>query len=281
MEDYQYRAMVDIISGGYPGEWKDVNPKDDSWHDASPGASYGPLTYQYWFTDSNNGDNNNSSRLTISASDSWTADFDDENNLIITVSTQINSIVRGDIIGNPLAAGNWTRDITISREAGGYVYFSANGDNIGHAHALSGPIDMGTETITIPPGGEVQRGTMYVVSHTTGLPWTEPYTDIMWAGTNFRNPREGKPPEPDWSILDYRPGATWDGGIWQSHNRHAGAANIFNGFSWQEMKTHYGHNYDGELVYDDPPYMRHAGQWYNMRNIGNDHWPDGNPYLKI
>lgn len=278
MEDYEYRAQMSIIQGGYQGEAKGVIPEDTSWNSGTPGQAYGPLTYQYYYTDSNSASNANSSRVTIKATDSWTGEFDDKNNLIITITTKITSIVRGNIAGNPLAGGNWTRDITVGREKGGKVYFNVNGDNIGHAHTLSGPIDLGTETITIPPGGKVERGSVYVLNHTTGLAWTKPYVDEMWAGISFRNPREGEPDTPSWDEYDYRPGAIYDGGTWQSHNRNGGAANIFNGFSWQEMRTHYN-GAEGVRQSEDPPFI-YTGSWQNMHNIGEDRWPvpPGNPY---
>lgn len=277
--DYEYRAQMIIIQGGYQGEDKGVTPEDTDWHQGSPGQQHGPLTYSYYYTDSNSGTNSQSSRVTIKATDEWTADFDDKNNLIVTITTKIDSIVRGNIVGNPLAGGNWTRDITVSREKGGKTFFQINGDNIGHPHDLSGSIDMGTETIIIPPGGKIERGSIYVLNHTTGLAWTEEYTDEMWAGISFRNPREGEPDTPSWDQFDYRPGATYDGSVWQSHNRNGGAANIFNGFSWSEMRTHYN-GAEGTLQTTKGPFMQHTGTWYNMRNIGDNRWPNGNPYLR-
>lgn len=276
--DYEYRAQMIIIQGGYDGEDKGVNPEDTNWNPGTPGQPYGPLTYSYYYTDSNSGTNSQSSRITIKATDSWTGEFDGDNNLIITITTKINSIVRGNIQGNPLAGGNWTRDITISREKGGKVYFSVNGDGIGYGHTLSGPIDLGTETITIPPGGETVRGSLYVLNHTTGLAWTEAYTDEMWCGITFRNPREAEPDTPTWTEFDYRPGANYDGSAWMSHNRNNGAANVSNGSNWIEMRTHYN-GAEFVLQSEDAPFNRHPDGWKNMYNIGQDHWPSGNPYL--
>lgn len=277
--DYEYRAQIIIIYGGYTGEDTKVIPADDSWH---PGeASGGPLTFEYYYTDSNNADNNNSSRVTFKITDSWTAEFDDKNNLLVTVTTKVDSIIRGNIAGNPLLGGNWTRDIKVGRDAND-VLWSVDQDNIGHAHTLSPGIDFGTTTITIPPGGEVVRGTVWVQNHTTGLAWpptTTQYTDEMWCGINFRNKREAKPEEPDWTIYDYRPGANYDGGNWMSHNRNAGAANVSDGTNWIEMRTHYN-GAEGVLQTTDPPFIQHTGTWYNMRNIGANHWPNGSPYDK-
>lgn len=275
--DYEYRAQVIILQGGYPSEWKDVIPQDNSWH---PGEQQvGPLTFEYYYTDSNSGDNNNSSRVTYKITDSWTAEFDDTTNeLKVTVTTSIESVIRGEIHGNPLSGGNWTRDIIVGREPGDKKW-EVNGDNIGHAHTLQGKIDLGTATIVIPPGGEVERGTVYVLNHTTGLSWSVPdYTDEMWMGISFRNNRKPIEPEPEPTIFDYRPGANYDGSRWMSHNRHGGAAHIYGGANWIEMRTHYnGAEYVRQS--EDPPFI-YTGTWQNMLNVGEDRWPDGNPYLR-
>lgn len=277
--DYEYRAQVIIIQGGYPGELKGVTPQDTNWNPGAPGHKYGPLTYKYYYTDSNSASNANSSRVIVDASDEWTAVFDDKNNLIITITTKIDSIVRANIVGNPLAGGNWTRDIKVGRDKNNSVW-SINGDGIGYAHTLVGSINLGTETITIPPGGKVERGSLYVLNHTTGLSWTNPdYTDEMWMGISFRNPREAEPDTPVWTEYDYRPGANFNGSNWMSHNRNAGAANVSDGSSWKEMRTHYN-GAEFVLQSTDPPFNRHPEGYRNMYNIGVNHWENGNPYTK-
>lgn len=279
--DYEYRAALTIIKGGFPGEDKGTIPENDPWHPGSESA--GPTTFEYYFSDSNNTSMANSSRVTLKATESWTAQFDDStNNLTITISTKIDSLVRGNIRGNPLAGGNWTRDIWVGRQNGGPYAIQKNGDNIGNAHTISGPVDLGTETITIPPGGEVIRGSIYILNHTSGLAWTERYMDEMWAGTHFRNNRPAIEPEPEPTEFDYRPGANYNnGGQWMSHNRNAGAASVYNGASWQEMRTHYdGEEYKRQS--EQPPYIYTNSGWQNMLNVGEDHWPTppGNPYEK-
>ena len=63
---------------------------------------------------------------------------------------------------------------------------------------------------------------------------------------------------------DYRPGQILDNNtIWQSHNRNSGADNVYNGSSWQTMRTE-----NGAVGQDNPPYMRHQSAWYNQRKIG-------------
>lgn len=66
-----------------------------------------------------------------------------------------------------------------------------------------------------------------------------------------------------WAELDYRPGASWDGTTWQSHNRSNGACDIYNGSSYVEMRTA-----NGPDATDNPPHIRHADGYHNMRKIG-------------
>ena len=63
---------------------------------------------------------------------------------------------------------------------------------------------------------------------------------------------------------DYRPGATRASSQWLSHNRSGGAANIYTGNAWRTMRT-----LDGGVSSDNPPLIRHASGWKNMRKIGN------------
>lgn len=67
-----------------------------------------------------------------------------------------------------------------------------------------------------------------------------------------------------WATLfnfDYRPGASLVNGQWQSHNRGAGASDIWTG-SWSTMRTD-----NGAVGTDNPPFMLN-NRWYNQRKIG-------------
>lgn len=71
-----------------------------------------------------------------------------------------------------------------------------------------------------------------------------------------------------WATLidfDYRPGKIWDGSAWQSHNRPSGAANVYNGSTWNTMRT-----VDGGAGTGNPPSIRYSSDWKNMRKIGNN-----------
>lgn len=64
--------------------------------------------------------------------------------------------------------------------------------------------------------------------------------------------------------FDYRPGAIYNGG-WLSHNRSGGAAKIYNGSSWMEMRT-----IDGGVGTASPPSIHNGSKWVNMRKIGQE-----------
>lgn len=277
---YQYRAQTQVLSGGYTGEAIGVTPAGTSWQTGNSGQAYPAVTYEYWFSDSNSGDNNNSSRVIISATDNWTATIDSQNVLTVKVHTVINSIVRRIHAGNPLKGGNYTRDITVSRSKGGKAVFTKNADPIGRNATLSGKIDLGTETFTLQPGSSVTRGSLYVLSHTSGFPWTTIYTDEMYAGISFKNTLPAIDPSQPVIDKDYRPGANWNGSSWQSHNRNGGAAYIYNGTRWGEMRTESGPDYENQPATGNPPSIYTGPNKRNMFNIGANRWPEGDPYLE-
>lgn len=64
--------------------------------------------------------------------------------------------------------------------------------------------------------------------------------------------------------FDYRPGETWDGGDWLSHNRGGGVAEVWEG-SWNEMRTEGFPNAKG-----NPPECYRDGDWWNMAKIGRE-----------
>lgn len=257
--EYEYRAQVEILQGGYPDEEKGVTPEDNSWHtSSSPGGS---AIYTYYYTDSNTPDNwtgaqknAQSSQILINAIDSWDVSIDNANNVIVTLQTVVNYIRRGNIRGNPNYSGTWGRDIILAREKGGTPFWSVADNNIGKERDLSGKIVLPSETFILPPGEGLSRGSIYILNHTTGFPETEPYTDEMWAGISFRNNLPA----------DYRPGATWVSGAWQSHNRTQGACSGWQGSGWVEQRTENG----GSAANNPPLYNRNG--WKNMYKVGEN-----------
>lgn len=67
-------------------------------------------------------------------------------------------------------------------------------------------------------------------------------------------------------MKDYRPGAILDSGnSWKSHNRSSGAASVYDGSTWKEMRT-----IDGASGSNNPPKINHDNGYKNMRKIGQN-----------
>lgn len=257
---YDYQPIL-TIRGGYDGEEHGVLPNNPPRKTTT--SSTGSATYNYYFRDSNSPSswsgaqkNGNSSRVVANITDSWTVTIDDNNVMTVRVTTTVNSIQRDDIRGNPNNAGNYLRDMEIRRNEGGAVLWSKNGDAINSPHPiLSTPLQLGTETYTLRPGGtQTFRASIYMTSHVSGFAWTDDYTDYIWAGIRFFNDLKD----------DYRPGKIWNGREWLSHNRSAGARNTRTTSGWQEHRTE-----DAPTGTGNPPSIYHDGRWYNQRRIGN------------
>lgn len=243
---------MEILQGGYPGEATGVSPADSDWHttDQLTGSS----THTYYYHDSGCGNDNNSSLVEVNITDSWTASFDNRNNLTMTVHTVVNSIVRSAYSGNPNACGTILVRIHLKRESGGSdvaVYPSADGwMNMATYGTIASNVDLGTYSFTLAPGQELSRGTLYLYNDAASG-----YDDEFEMGIFFKNIMPA----------DYRPGKIWDGSRWMSHNRDDGAANIRNTTSPVEMRT-----FNGGEASDNPPYIRHENSAKNMRLIGQE-----------
>ena len=169
----------------------------DTWQTASPGQLSG--SYTYWYRDANvSGPGGytdaNSNRVAISLTESWNATIDSNNNLIVEITTTLNSIVRDDLQGaNQDTPG---RNITIYRTQGGTPVLSLTDNQAGTAHTIwSGPVTLDIFTFTIAPGHNYERSSLYLHNQTVGA---VSYDDI-WFGIQFRNPL----PEPVLYTLNY------------------------------------------------------------------------------
>lgn len=254
-KNYQYRAQMVIVEGGYPGEEPGVNPPDTSWHTTS--ATSGSATHTYYYNDSTCAANANSSRTSVDITDSWTVDIDEHNNMTVTVHTVINSIVRAAYQGDPNAcANNIVTDIIIRRQSGGTVLARYNNQNFATYTTVASNVDLGTTTFTLAPGQNLNRSTVHYTNdaHFTGGGQEGLYDDVFRMGITFRN------------ILpaDYRPGATLNS-VWLSHDRTGGKAHILtSGGTWREMRTN-----NGLTESDNPPSIR-TTKWMNQRKIGKE-----------
>lgn len=249
---FAYRAQMNILQGGYPGEDTGVSPADSSWHETD--TLTGSSTHTYYYRDSGCGNDSNSSRVDVSITDSWTCSIDSRNNLTVAVHSVVNSIVRGDIRGNPNACGTIMVRIHLKRERNGADVAVYPNDhewmNMAFTGTIASNVDLGTYTFTLAPGQELSRGTLYLYNDAQ-----VGYDDEFEMGISFKN------------ILpaDYRPGAILSNGQWLSHNRNVGEAHTLGNGSWIEMRTNGGGTEKG-----NPPSINKNNSWVNQLEIGKE-----------
>ena len=251
----QYKENLSIISGGYPNEGIGSDGVAQDWTDTS-GAS-GSSTVKYYYHDSAQTSDANSTVVFVTVTDTWTAVKDPDNTYHVTVHTVLEE-VRREVVGSPSPL---SASIFVRRYAGGPNLWTSGGcvDAATNATYVSpgSPVDLGTYTIDLPPGQETTTyGTIYYRSNICGYDTTPPpsiYVDEYWVGINFRNTL---PP-------DYRVWATWDGSQWLSHNRPAGWSGIWDGSTFKEERS-----LNGGIGTDNPPYIKHSDSWRNGRKVG-------------
>lgn len=258
-KQYKWKTDAEIISGGYYQEETGIINGSTDWHTTS--TMSGSSSAQYYFRDSDSGQNANSSRVVVSITETWTASISSKNYLTVTLNTTIDSIIRDDLRGTPGTAG---RNFYIRREEGGPVLWQLQNDPINTAHTLLGsPLVLDSYTFTLAPGENLSRGSVYFRENTVGHDSDTPpsvFLDLFWMGTSFQN------------ILpkDFRPGSALDTNtsVWKSHNRTNGACHILpntTGTNWHECRT-IG---EGD-VYGDPPSIFHDNKWYNQKKLGKE-----------
>ena len=227
----------------------------DSWQTATAGEA-GNNTTTYFYRDSNtmySGEyiDSLSSRVAFSVTQTWTTSVDSHNNLTVSVSTVINSVVRDDIRGSDQNTPG--RNINVYKEQGGTAYISVTDNQVATAHTISGSVDLGTYTFTLAPGQNLTRNTLYIHNQTVG---SGSYDDI-WAGVEFMNPL------PKETI----PHAVRGGSSsWLSHNRTGGDLRIWNGSRWTDNLA----NTDGGTGYGDIPSIFKNNKWLNARTFGKE-----------
>ena len=64
---------------------------------------------------------------------------------------------------------------------------------------------------------------------------------------------------------DYRPGKQLHSGVWQSHNRSGGKADVRVNGAWVTMRTQ-----DGPTGTGNPPLIRRSDEWKNQSKIGEN-----------
>lgn len=233
-----------------------VTPSQQSdWQTDDVGTQHSTQTYEYWYHDSNWPVDNqytdaNASRVVVSVSQSWTTSVDNNNNLTVSVTTTINSVVRDQAYGiNTDTPGRY---INIYKTEGGAPVLSFTDNQVATNHTIyAGPLNLGTDTFTLAPGQNLQRSSLYLHNQSVG---SSSYDDL-WIGIQFMNPLP----------RDYRPGQRKINGTWYSHNRPAGTCNRKVSGTWTEMRT-----LDGGTGTGNPPSRKTSGTWYNQRKIGQE-----------
>lgn len=225
----------------------------ESWQTATIGDS-GSGSWDYYFHDANNTNSSgwftddNSTRVRMTITQSWTTSVDDHNNLTINMTTTLGPVVRDDKRGvcNNLPA----RQIDWYTREGGPSILSLYDNQVGTPRTLySGTITLPTYTITIAPGTDAEKASIYVHNETVGYGW---YDDV-WAGVQFKNTLPA----------DYRPGAVNDSGVWKSHDRTGGKCHVYNGAKYIEMRTQ-----GAPTAMGNPPSTYKSSKWYNMAKLG-------------
>lgn len=256
-KQYRYRAAITQHSHGYEGEEIGPPPGTTPWITTS--AMSGSNTDTYYFRDSNANPptNADSSKVSITVTDSWTVSIDAHNVMTVTVDTTVVEIYRGDINGNPNAYYSTKRDLFLRRSLSSANLYEWRGLDIATVGVISHEINFPSYTFTLQPGESASQNTLYVINCTPGHdndPLPSWYVDAFGVGVEFEN------------ILpaDYRPGQTWNGSNWMSHNRVAGAANIYtSATATQEMRT-----LGGPTESNDPPTIQTGSRWANQQLIG-------------
>lgn len=266
MQDWQYRTnlQVPFESGGYPNEPAGVVPNDTGWKSTTSSTINLP-NIQYYFRDANTYPTTppytaNSSRVVITVSQTISTTISSDNVVHATITGSINSIVRDDIQGNPNLGGNAKRNIYIRQYKGGPVIAGGTFTDLDIATAgtIGSNIALPSYTITLHPGQDLSQYSLYIVNCLPGHendPLPSINVDAMQMGVEIKNSLP----------VDYRPGATWNGSNYMSHNRSGGVCNYWNGSAWVEMRTQ-----NGGVGTDNPPLCYHDGQYYNQYKLGQE-----------
>lgn len=194
----QFKENLTVISGGYRGEGVGSNGVTQNWTETQ--GDSGSSTVTYWYHDSAQMTDRNSTIVRVKVTDTWTAVKEADNTYKVTVHSVLDSITR-ERVGSP---SSFSVSIFVRRERGGSNIWTSGGcvsATTNATHATN--VDLGTYTITLPPGqSAATHGAIYYRSNVCGYDNTNPpsiYVDEYWLGINFRNTL---PP-------DYRPGQTW------------------------------------------------------------------------
>lgn len=257
MANYQWKADTDYRSSTTLSHG--VNPSGQmDWQTAEIGVA-GSGTWEYWFRDSNTTYAGSfqdllSSRCVVSVSETWNTSVDTQNNLTVTITTTLNSIIRDDI-RHPAGVYDQDtpgRDLNLYREEGGTLIRNWRDNQVATAHTIfQGPLVLDTYTFILAPGQNAYRPSLFLHNQVVGAT----SFDDIGLGVSFRNPLPA----------DYRPGERKVNGAWMSHNRTVGKCERKVNGVWTEMRT-----LNGGVGTDNPPSRKQSGLWYNQRKVGQE-----------
>lgn len=191
----QYKENLTMYSTGYPGEGVGSNGVVQNWTDLN--VLSGSTTATYYYHDSIQASDSNSTIVNVLITDNWSATIDRVTNTIrITVSTTVGAITRTKI-GSP---GALKARLMIRRYRNGNNLWSApspltstNYVDAAINDSYAAPGDIGTTTLVLPPGQENAfssvffRSEIYPEGVGVVTPPSSQWVDEFGMGVNFRN----------------------------------------------------------------------------------------------
>lgn len=260
VKKYEARAWTEIDGDPDPNNLLTsgtIPASTGEWVEYEIGSTPISVSRDYYYHDANNliggvYSDANATRVKITIEQTWSTSVDNYNNLTVNLTSRIGPLVRDNRQGT--CSDTPGREILVFA-IGAYVnpitYVLDN--QVGTERTLDNNVQTVTTEITIPPGGStaLEDPTIWIVNQTVG----GPSYDTIFVGLQFKN---SLPP-------DYRPGATNDNSVWQSHNRPTGNSHVYDGTKFIEMRT-----IGAPTEMGMPPSILHDNKWYNMAKIGKD-----------
>lgn len=166
--------------GGYYGESIGSNLNLINEVASNPGS----LAITFYFHNSAYTNNANSQRVNINVVYSWNYSFDEFNNAILNLRTEIVSVT-ADRYGYSPSIGTWQLSIGPNS---GYLPYNIN-YNFAQTGVIGGYADLGWQQYRLNSGTDVTFNTIYAFNHMpSDWGWCNINIDRMSGGLNFRNP---------------------------------------------------------------------------------------------
>ncbi len=252
---YEWRALTEIASDVPPNTSLTVGSipaTQGQWTTATAGQ---PVTVEkdYYYHDANNADgsgwytDSNSTRVKVHVVQTWTPVVDNQNNLIIHMTSVIGPIIRDNKEGT--CDDTPGRHISVATLPSNTPDVDITDNQVGTERTIYNSTMNVFYSLLIPPGMQEPSLTVYNENLSSGL------IDQFLIGVQFRNTLQP----------DYRPGAVIDNWVWNSHNRPNGICYVNNGEEFVQMRT-----IGAPASMGNTPSIYHNDKWYNMNKIGKD-----------